>query len=59
MSRVGIGTIWQAEKTDGQVKMTAANQHALKSVLEQAGVEFIPENGGGDGVRMAKPGTPA
>jgi transcriptional regulator with XRE-family HTH domain len=28
---------------------------ALKAALEEAGVEFIPENGGGPGVRMRKP----
>ncbi|WP_432761628.1 helix-turn-helix domain-containing protein [Rhizobium calliandrae] len=27
----------------------------LQSVLEAAGIEFIPENGGGPGVRLNKP----
>jgi hypothetical protein len=27
---------------------------AVQSALEMAGVEFIPENGGGAGVRLAK-----
>jgi hypothetical protein len=27
----------------------------IRSALEAAGVEFIPENGGGPGVRLAKP----
>jgi hypothetical protein len=27
---------------------------ALVAALEKAGVEFIPENGGGAGVRLAK-----
>jgi transcriptional regulator with XRE-family HTH domain len=30
---------------------------ALREALEKAGIEFIPENGGGAGVRMRKPGT--
>jgi transcriptional regulator with XRE-family HTH domain len=30
---------------------------ALQDALEAAGVEFIPENGGGAGVRMRKPGA--
>ena len=30
------------------------NLAALRSALEAAGVEFIPENGGGPGVRLAK-----
>jgi hypothetical protein len=55
VSRVGISTVWRAEKADGPVRMTAANEHALRSVLEQAGVEFIAENGGGAGVRMKTP----
>jgi hypothetical protein len=28
---------------------------ALRTALEAAGVEFIPENGGGAGVRLRKP----
>ncbi len=32
---------------------------ALQAALEAGGVEFIPENGGGAGVRLRKPGTPA
>lgn len=31
---------------------------ALKKALEKAGVEFIPENGGGAGVRLAKRAKP-
>jgi transcriptional regulator with XRE-family HTH domain len=27
---------------------------AIRTALEKAGVEFIPENGGGPGVRLAK-----
>jgi DNA-binding XRE family transcriptional regulator len=27
----------------------------IKSVFEKAGIEFIPENGGGVGVRLKKP----
>ena len=30
---------------------------AVRSALEIAGVQFIPENGGGAGVRLAKPGS--
>jgi hypothetical protein len=28
---------------------------AMQDALERGGVEFIPENGGGPGVRLAKP----
>lgn len=30
---------------------------AIRAALEAAGIEFIPENGGGPGVRLRKPGT--
>ena len=30
---------------------------AIRAALEAAGVEFIAENGGGAGVRLAKPGS--
>ena len=32
---------------------------AIRHVLEAAGVVFIEENGGGPGVRMAKPSDPS
>jgi len=35
--------------------MTAANDLAVRHALEAAGVEFIEENGGGEGVRLRKP----
>ena len=31
------------------------NLAAIRTALEAAGVEFIPENGGGPGVRLRKP----
>jgi transcriptional regulator with XRE-family HTH domain len=34
----------------------ANNLAALRAALESAGIEFIPENGGGPGVRLRKPG---
>lgn len=36
----------------------STNRHSVRAVigaLEGAGVEFIPENGGGPGVRLRKP----
>jgi hypothetical protein len=32
--------------------ITAANEAAIRTALETAGVEFIGENGGGSGVRL-------
>ena len=51
-SRVSLATIQRAEREDGPVRMTAANVGSIQRALEDAGVEFIPENGGGAGVRM-------
>jgi hypothetical protein len=34
--------------------MTTANDLAVRRALEEAGVEFIDENGGGPGVRLRK-----
>jgi len=36
----------------GATVMTAANDLAIRRALEEAGVEFIDENGGGAGVRL-------
>jgi len=54
-SRVGVATIRRVEVIDGQISATAVNQSALRRALEEAGVEFIEENGGGAGVRLRKP----
>jgi hypothetical protein len=54
-SKVGVATIRRVEVIDGEISATAANQAALRRALEQAGIEFINENGGGAGVRLRKP----
>ncbi len=53
-SSVGVATIRRAELKDGETGMTAPNVAAVRSALEAAGIEFIPENGGGAGVRLRK-----
>ena len=53
-SAVGVATIRRAELVDEQTSMTAANDAAVRRALENAGVEFIDENGGGPGVRLHK-----
>ncbi len=35
-------------------EMRVSNNESLKQTFEAAGVEFIPENGGGPGVRLKK-----
>lgn len=41
----------------GPGRSSLANVDAAQRALESAGVQFIPENGGGAGVRMAMPGA--
>ena len=52
---VGVATVSRAEGEDGNPTVTTANLMAMRHALEAAGVEFIPENGGGLGIRFKKP----
>lgn len=49
---VGVATVRRAEMQEGALGITAANEAAIRRALEEAGLEFIPENGGGAGVRL-------
>jgi hypothetical protein len=51
-SLLSVATIRRAELTEDETLMTAANDLAVRRALEAAGVEFIDENGGGQGVRL-------
>lgn len=51
---LGQSTVIDFEKERRVVSEQAVK--AIRAALEAAGVEFIPENGGGAGVRLAKPG---
>ena len=53
-SGVAVSTVKRAEAVDGPVPVTRPNAEAMQRALEAAGVEFIPENGGGPGVRLRK-----
>jgi hypothetical protein len=55
-SALGIATIRRAELTEGQTSLTVANDSAIRQALEAVGVVFIPENGGGVGVRLRERG---
>jgi transcriptional regulator with XRE-family HTH domain len=57
-SALSVATIRRAELTESETSMTAANDLAVRRVLEAAGVEFIDENGGGPGVRLRQPKKP-
>lgn len=58
-AQLGVATVRRAESADGAPSITAANGAAIQAALESAGVQFIPENGGGAGVRLAKRGDGA
>lgn len=51
-ARVGIVTIRQFEAAAAEPRN--ATLEAIGRAFEAAGVEFIPENGGGAGVRLKK-----
>lgn len=52
--KMSIPTIKRLEAGDGPLGGRAATAEAIVVALEAAGVEFIPENGGGPGVRLQK-----
>ncbi|GJE57329.1 helix-turn-helix domain-containing protein [Methylobacterium thuringiense] len=52
---VSIETIKRLEKMDGPLMSTkTATLHVLERAFRAAGVDFIPENGGGAGVRLRR-----
>ena len=52
-SGLSLPTIQRMEKL-GIERSTVANAQKLEAAFEAAGVVFIPEDGGGAGVRLAK-----
>ena len=57
-SSLGVATIRRGEAQDGPISATPANIRAMRTALEKAGVQLIPENGGGPGVRLKRQGPP-
>ena len=53
---LGLSTIVDFEKERRQVSGEAVE--AIQAALERAGVVFIDENGGGEGLRRRKPRLP-
>ncbi len=51
---LSVTTIRRAELRENETSLTSANDRAIRQALENAGVEFIDENGGGPGVRLRK-----
>ena len=54
-SRVSVPTIQRMEAAEGVPSGLSRNLEALQNALEEAGVIFIDENGGGAGVRLRQP----
>jgi predicted transcriptional regulator len=53
-AKVSVDTIKRLERTVGQVSANVLTVNAITKTLESAGVEFVPENGGGPGVRLRR-----
>ena len=53
---VSLETIKRLEAMQGELKVRLDTLTRIKDALERAGIEFIPENGGGAGLRLAKRG---
>jgi transcriptional regulator with XRE-family HTH domain len=51
---ISLETVKRIERTPGQISAMAATVDRLTRALGALGVEFIPENGGGPGVRLRK-----
>jgi len=53
-SQVSLPTIKRLESIDGDIGGRADTREAIVAALQKGGIEFIPENGGGVGLRLAK-----
>lgn len=53
-SGVSLPSIKRLETQCGPLSAQQRTSDAIQAALESAGVEFIPENGGGAGVRLRK-----
>lgn len=53
-ANISAATLKRMEASPGQANGLPNNVDAVRRALEAAGVEFIPENGGGAGVRLRK-----
>lgn len=58
-ANISVPTLKRMEASDGEASGYKNNIAAVKAALEERGVVFIPENGGGAGVRLRAPGGAA
>jgi len=54
LSGVSISTVKRLEAAEGSLGGRLDTAHKLQSALEDGGIQFIEENGGGPGVRLRK-----
>jgi chemotaxis receptor (MCP) glutamine deamidase CheD len=54
LANISVPTLRRMEASEGPAVGMANNVEAVKRALESAGVELLPENGGGAGVRLVK-----
>ena len=53
-AELSLASIQRMEQDQGTDRASAKNVEAVRKTLDDAGVEFIPENGAGVGVRLKK-----
>lgn len=53
-SGLALSTIKRMESSEGPIRGTAENVWKVQRALEDAGIIFIDDNGGGPGVRLKK-----
>jgi hypothetical protein len=49
-SKVRVATVRRVEVVDGEIPVTPASEAARRHAFEAAGIEFVEENGTGEGV---------
>jgi predicted transcriptional regulator len=57
-SGVSLASIKRFEAMEGRIEARTGTVQRLMSALEEAGVQFIAENGGGPGVRLRQTLSP-
>jgi transcriptional regulator with XRE-family HTH domain len=53
-SALSIVTVKRIESAEGEIGGREETREAIVGALKEGGIEFIPENGGGAGVRLVK-----
>lgn len=49
---ISVPTLKRMEASDGPASGMLNNVRSVRAALEEAGIQFIPEDGGGAGVRL-------